>query len=68
MSALKPLLNEGDFSRVESLAKIFEKDEGLALDKQLRELDATNYITGKFKKIFKNSVLFKKNVYFRAMV
>ena len=50
-NALKPLLNENDHKRAASLIENFEKNDGLALDKQLRALDSakrdSNYISGK---------------------
>ncbi len=50
LNSLKPLLNEDDYKRVENLVKNFEKNDGIALDKQIRAADAakrdSNYING----------------------
>lgn len=49
LAALKPLLSESEWSRAEQLARKFEANEGKALDKEIRDLDAQdkngNYIS-----------------------
>jgi carnitine O-palmitoyltransferase 2 len=67
LNSLKPLLNEDDYKRVENLVKNFEKNDGLALDKQIRAADAakrdSNYINGNhfFSKI-ERCMYFKKSL------
>ena len=67
MKSLGPLLNEDDYKRVENLVKNFEKNDGLALDKQIRAADAAkrdnSYINGNhfFSKI-ERFMYFKKSL------
>jgi len=49
LNALKPVLNNGEYERTKAITKIFEKNEGAELDREIRANDAkqrhSNYIS-----------------------